>query len=505
MEQLSSIDSAFVFAEDPNLPMHIATVTIYDPSTSPVGTVRLKDIMTLFQRAVYNVPLFRQRLVEVPMSLDQPYWIDDPDFDIEYHVRHIALPKPGDWRQFYIQVARINSRILDRSRPLWEVYVIEGLNNLEGVPAGSFAVMMKLHYAALDGDAVKSLFMSTHTEHAEPPPEQLGFPDPLKREVRSGALPLLINASQNSLKRAVRFPRVLGDVFNGYRRILKGQQSGEIKKHPRIPTSRFNGTLSPYRSVTSWSVPFERARRLRSAVEGATLNELVLSVIGGALRLYLQEKDDLPLASLVADAPVNLTEAEHRASTGNRVTANVPLCTDIEDPLERFQVVHEESVSARNYLKARGEHLPEEFADAMHPYLSRSLLKIQENIGRFPWLAHVYPHSPNTLVSNMRGPLERTYLCGARVVTGMGLGPCMPDIGLFHTAATTAGQMIISVNACREMMTDPEYYQQCLARSWDLTEAALEKSLAPEQRKAKAKPKKKAAAKASKTEKLEVA
>lgn len=486
MEQLSSTDSAFVFAEDPNLPMHIATVTIYDPSTAPSGTVRLKDVMNLFERAVYNVPLFRQRLVEVPLGLDEPYWIDDPDFDIEYHVRHIALPKPGDWRQFYIQVARINSRILDRSRPLWEVYVIEGLNNLEGVPAGSFAIMMKLHYAALDGEALKSLFMSIHTEKAEQPPEKLSFPSPLKREVRTGTLPLLINASQNSLKRAARFPSTLGDVLSGYRRILKGQQSGEIKKHPRIPTSRFNGSLSPYRAVTSYSVPFERARRLRGAVEGATFNELVLSVIGGALRLYLMEKEDLPLTSLVADAPVNLADTEHRASSGDRITVNVPLCTDIDDPLERFMAVHEECVSARNYLRARGEALPEHLAETMHPYLSRSLLKIQENLGRFSWLSHVYPHSPNTLLSNMGGPMEPTYFCGAKVVTGMGLGPCMPDIGLFHTSSNTAGQLIISVNACREMMTDPELYQECLARSWDLTEAALEKVL-PQQGTAKKK------------------
>ncbi len=477
MEQLSGIDSAFFYAEDPNLPMHIATVTLYDPSTSPSGTVRLRDIMNLFERAVYNVPLFRQRLVEVPLGLDQPYWIDDPDFDIEYHIRHIALPEPGDWRQFYIQVARINSRALDRSRPLWEVYVIEGLNDLEGVPAGSFAVMMKLHYAALDDEALKSLFTSIHTATAEAPPEALDLSQPLKREIRSGALPLLLNASQNSLKRAFRLPGLLSSLLQGYRRIQKGEQTGEISKHPPIPRSIFNGELSPYRVVTSCSVPLETARRLRGAIDDATLNDLVLTVIGGALRLYLQDKGELPTASLVANAPVNLRDDKRHQITGDRLTANIPLCTNIKDPLERFFAVHEESVSARYYIKARGEDLPEQFTDSLHPIVTRNLLRFQENLEHWPLLSRLYPASPNTLLSNMPGPSGPAFLCGARVVTGLGLGPCLPDIGLFHTVASTAEQLVISVNACREMMGDPEFYRQCILRSWELTEAALEKEL----------------------------
>lgn len=472
MDQLSSIDSSYIYTEDPKLPMHIATVTIYDPSSAPQGTVRLKDIINVFERAAYNVPLFRQRLVEVPLGLDQPYWIDDPDFDIEYHIRHIGLPKPGDWRQFYIQLARINSRPLDRSRPLWEIYVIEGLNSLEGVPSGSFAIMMKLHHAALDAESLMSLYMSVHTLKPEAPGKQVEFDHGLRREVRRGKLPLMINASQNSIKRAFLFPRMVNGMLRGYRRIRHGVDSGDIKKHHPTPLSPFNGQLSPYRAVTSFSAPFEQARKLKSAIDGATLNDLVLTIVAGALRLYLGDKNALPEDSMVAQTPINLTSGD--AATEHKISlANMPLHTEIADPLERFYAVHEESASARNYLLARGEDLPQEFGDALHPYLSRSLLKIHDSLQHVPVLSQVYPAAPNTLVSNMPGLSEPVYLCGAKVVTSLGLDPCMPGIGLSHTATVSAGQLVISVNACREMMDDPGFYQQCLQQSWDLVQAAL--------------------------------
>ena len=140
MEQLSSIDATFIQAENPALPMHISSVSIYDPSTAPGGKVRFKDIIQLYEDAIYEVPLLRRRLVEVPGNMDFPFWREDPDFDVEFHVRHIALPKPGDWRQFYIQLARLHSRQLDMQRPLWEVYVIEGLNDLDGCPSGACAI-----------------------------------------------------------------------------------------------------------------------------------------------------------------------------------------------------------------------------------------------------------------------------------------------------------------------------------------------------------------------------
>ena len=151
MQQLSGMDASFLYAETPRAHMAGGGIAIYDPSTAPDGRVTFKGILDHIDKRLHEARVFRQRLVRVPFDLDHPYWIEDPDFDLEFHVRHIALPAPGDWRQLCIQVARLVSRPLDLDRPLWEFYVVEGLDNVEGVPRGSFAVVTKVHHAAIDG------------------------------------------------------------------------------------------------------------------------------------------------------------------------------------------------------------------------------------------------------------------------------------------------------------------------------------------------------------------
>ena len=167
MRQLSGTDSLFLRLERGNQYMHVAGLGIYDPSTAPDGKVRFKDVLRFFEARLDSLPLFRRRLVTVPLGLDRPYWIEDPDIDIEFHVRHIALPHPGDWRQLCIQVARIHSRPLDRSKPLWEAYVIEGLDNIPGLPSGSFALYLKIHHCAVDGEAGTELIRAIHSTLAD--------------------------------------------------------------------------------------------------------------------------------------------------------------------------------------------------------------------------------------------------------------------------------------------------------------------------------------------------
>ena len=163
MKQLSGMDNMFLRMERGNQYMHVAGLGIYDPSTAPGGFVRFKDILQFFESRLDASPVFRRRLVTVPFSLDRPYWIEDEHVDVEFHVRHIALPEPGDWRQLCIQVARIHSRPLDRSKPLWEAYVIEGLDNIPGLPKGSFAFYIKFHHAAIDGESGTEVLKAIHS------------------------------------------------------------------------------------------------------------------------------------------------------------------------------------------------------------------------------------------------------------------------------------------------------------------------------------------------------
>ena len=151
MKQMQGLDAAFVAMESPAGPAHIGSILIYDPSTAPNGFVRFKDILNFIRGRLHLADIMRQKMVKVPFGIDYPYWVNDSSFDLEFHVRHVALPSPGDWRQLYIQAARIFARPLDLSRPPWEVTVIEGLDNVEGVAKGSYAMVTKVHHSAIDG------------------------------------------------------------------------------------------------------------------------------------------------------------------------------------------------------------------------------------------------------------------------------------------------------------------------------------------------------------------
>jgi diacylglycerol O-acyltransferase len=161
MKQLGVLDSAFINLEQPNTPQHIGGLGIYDPSTAPGGFVRFKQVISSFERRLATMPLFRTRLVEVPGGLDKPYWMRDENFDVEFHLRHIALPHPGDWRQLCIQAARLHARPLDMTRPLWEVYIIEGLDKIPNIPQGSFAVYTKIHHSLVDGAGSQGFMLSS--------------------------------------------------------------------------------------------------------------------------------------------------------------------------------------------------------------------------------------------------------------------------------------------------------------------------------------------------------
>ncbi len=164
VQQLTGLDASFVYSESAHAPTHVTSIMIYDQSTAPKGEVTFKGILEYLQDRVHLAHAFRRKLVRVPLDLDHPYWIEDGEFDLEYHVRHIALPKPGDWRQFCIQAARLHARPLDLARPLWEMYIIEGLDGIEGFPKGCFGMVLKVHHAAIDGMAGVEMITAIHEQ-----------------------------------------------------------------------------------------------------------------------------------------------------------------------------------------------------------------------------------------------------------------------------------------------------------------------------------------------------
>ncbi len=249
---------------------------IYNPATAPGGFVRFKDILSFFDSRKQLSRTIRQRMVRVPLDLDYPYWIDDPDFDLEYHVRHLALPKPGDWRQLCIQAARIFARPLDLTRPPWEFTVIEGLDNVAGVAPGSFAMVTKVHHAAIDGMSGIDLMEAMHTlEPDAPPPDQ---PDTWKPGKVPSAVELLgksyINAMLKQIEVAARAAPGLAKVVTG---LIKKEFSltGEMV----APKTRFNKAISPNRVIEGRSLPLADVKAIRALVPGAKVNDVFLGPV----------------------------------------------------------------------------------------------------------------------------------------------------------------------------------------------------------------------------------
>ena len=327
-----------------------AGVAIYDPSTAPGGRVTFKGILEHIEGRMHLARVFRQRLVRVPFDLDHPYWIEDPDFDLEFHVRHIALPAPGDWRQLCIQVARLVSRPLDLERPLWEMYVIEGLDNVAGVARGSFALVTKVHHAAIDGMSGMEMTTAIHDETpvSESPSVDDGW--------RPGTVPsnaeLLWRAGMNNARRPMHAGRVMSRAVPQLGRLQRQVQRRTITPPPTtIPRTRWSGPVSAHRVFDGVKFPLDDLRAMKERVPGATINDVVLTVVGGALRTYLLSKGELPTDPLIAMAPISVRSEAERGAAGNMVSGMfTTLGTDVADPQRRPRG------GARGHAQVQGVH-----------------------------------------------------------------------------------------------------------------------------------------------------
>src|SRR5512139_2820824 len=245
MRQLSKNDALFLASESAHSNSNVSLITIYDPSTAPGGRLQFKSILALVQSRLHRSPVFRQKLRSVPFGLDEPYWIEDENFDLEYHVRNIALPKPGDWRQFCIQTSRIHARPLDLNRPLWELYVIEGLDAIDDLPKDSFALLTKLHNAAIDvkrGTAIITLLHDTTPQPLKAEPPEPWFP-----ESPPGSLELVCRGLASAVASPRRLARPFTSALAGVAPAARSFASELLQRQEASPVTRFNSIVSPYR------------------------------------------------------------------------------------------------------------------------------------------------------------------------------------------------------------------------------------------------------------------
>ncbi len=444
--------------------MHIGNVLIYNPETAPGGFVRFKDILSFIEARMQLSTTMRQRLVRVPFDLDYPYWIEDPDFDLEYHVRHVALPKPGDWRQLCIQAARIHARPLDLDRPPWEFTIIEGLDNVRGYPKGCYALVTKVHHAAIDGMSGIDLLEATHTiaPNTAPP----NSPDEWQPEKIPGPVELLGKSYFNAIINPLKQARVAAQAVPGVAATIKGLVTREFKLSSDYvpPLTRFNTSISPHRVIEGRTFPLADMKAIRTLVPEAKVNDVALAVIGGALRKYLLSKDDLPKTTMTAMAPISVRSTDEKGDMGNQVAAMIaPLGTHVDDPAERLQYVFASTSNSKAMTGAMGARRMTEVSKA-NPLLYMALgAQLFNRVS----LAHrVMPF--NTVVTNVPGPPVHIYSAGARLESMALSLICLTDgLGLAHVVQSYVDEAYISFTACRDIVPDPEFYSQCLQDSFD--------------------------------------
>lgn len=470
MQQLSGIDASFLYMESASTFGHVSSLIVYD--SEEAGYEQTKE---LFAERLHLLDPMRRRLVEVPFGLDHPYWIEDPDLDLDFHIRETAVPPPGTDQQLAELVSRLIARPLDRSRPLWELYVIHGL------PEGRIAQLTKVHHAAIDGVGGAQLLANILdlTPDAPPRPGDRPRPDavPGETEMFTRALTSLATRPYKQSRLALRVLRDLPAIGNavdwgGLARAVPEPVARAFGQAPRrveddvdglsqtggftVPHTRFNGKIGPHRRFAFTTIPLEEIKAVKSAL-GVTVNDVVLGLCGGALRMYLDAKGELPAESLRCMIPVSVRTPEEANTYGNRVSGMMAaLATDVADPVDRLAVIAKETTRAKETLGAIPADLLTDVAEFAPPAIAARASRVMARTT----LANQIDPPFNVIISNVPGPQFPLYARGAEMLTYIPVSAIADTQGLNMTVMSYNGRCDFGLVACRDAVPD----------LWDLTD-----------------------------------
>ena len=465
MESISGLDATFLYAETPTSPMHIGSVAIIE------GSLDFETFKANLESKIHQVPKFRQRLVSIPFSIDYPYWVDDPNFNINLHLQRIALPKPFGWQELRTMASSIFSEHLDRSRPLWSMAFVEGIDGIDQVPKGSIALISKVHHVAVDGMAGSSILGVLFDMTNKPSP--LKAPRPYKPKPLPNEIQMLKKSAISFTKKPLKLPRIVRETVASTMKagFITRSQLVDLPTAPfTAPKTSLNGIISAERKWNTAIISLERVKALKN-IMGTTVNDVILTICSGALRKYFLDKDSLPQKPLVAMVPISTRAAIGGEDTsGNKISMMlVQLATDVADGIERLQVIHDNTTRGKTYQGAAG---------------AKSLINLAETVpfGVASQAARVYSrfnlaklHKPvfNVTITNVPGPPIPLYCQGHKLHSIMGTAPIIDGMGMIITIFSYDGNITISPTSDAKSMPDMDTFTRYILDSANELEAEI--------------------------------
>jgi WS/DGAT/MGAT family acyltransferase len=492
MRQLSPLDSQFLQIESQTTVGHIASLIVLDPSTVPDGRWDLERVRNMLAGRIHIAPVFRQRLVQVPFGLTRPFWADDPHFDLDHHLHEVVVPSPGTREQLGEVVGLLHAQPLDRSRPLWEAWVITGLED------GGVALYSKVHHSAVDGVSgaeVLAALLHLTVEPREVEPESSPFrphrlpstTDLVTRGVAAAwALPRqLVRTVPGAVRYVDQLPgmhtlgaaRVLSQSADRVQQLFGATPRDVVARDVKAPPTPLNRPISAQRNFAFASLPLSDIRRVRRRF-GGTTNDIVMGLCTTALRRWLVDHDALPAEPLVAAVPVS-TRVRGRKGEGNEIAVMMAeLPTDVPDATTRMKIMREAMYTAKASFDALPAGLLADLAILVPTALNGSAARTLFRLATIPGAPF------NLMISNVPGPPRQLYVAGARVV---GLHPVsvITDLtgALNITLISTNGSLDFGLIASPEHVPDvwrlTEYLREALDELLALAEEEEETTAAP--------------------------
>ncbi len=467
MHMLSALDATFIYLESEHSPMAIGAVYVIDASDAP-ESFSYDSWYSLVESRLKLSKVFRQRLVEVPWDLSFPYWIRDPGFNLDEHLPRVSLPGPGGMAELMQMAADTWGQVLDREQPLWEITFIEGLDTVPGISKGSYALITKVHHAAVDGKA-SSEMMSALLDITSDIREIEGE-DSWEPEELPSTLGVIGRSWSKAGHKALDLAGFVGKVAVGAMNLQGDKRLKKLDPPPRLlsaPSSIFNQPIASGRTFWGKNFEFDRIRAIRKAVPGVTVNDVVLAICAGGLRSYLDSRGELPVKPLVAMAPISVRAEADDEGAGNQVSAMlVSLATDIDDAVDRL--IHIRANTQRSKIHASAipankitEFLPSETVAAAARVYTRTRLG-----------GHHRPFF-NVTITNVPGPPVSIYAAGARVHSVFAMAPILDGLGLILVVVSYAGRISIGITSCEQIVPDPENMAECFAYALDELELGV--------------------------------